>query len=175
MLALILALQAIVSGNLASGPPYRSLGHVAGGWELVVNTEDTNSCSILVGFDTGALMGFGFSHKDGGKPMLLARQVGWTQTEAGASKQKRKLSIYFPDDEFEATVMGVTVTINGSPMVGGLVDDRDVFYRMRTHRSMVVTVDTGASVTVPLRGSDVAIRALVACEWEQKALAREND
>lgn len=155
--------------GLESEPPMQPFRQV-GGWYVEIATEANNHCQMRAAFTDEVMFAFGFNGKANGKPMWYLTNPAWKSQSPEALASINSAQIIF-DDAAEAPafeVDAVGTTLNGMPMIGGMIDDTDLFYRLRSSAKVKIEASAGgrpmAPAIFPLKDSDAAVRALVECQ-----------
>ena len=159
------ALCASVLLGIAAASPIYALDLVqwgtAGDWAVLQDPNRDNACLTQVELSDGTLLRIGFEDK-GKKGFLATFNPAWKEFKLD---RKYPVGYALDDDAFEGEAHGREA--NGLPGAQVSFENVDFLVDLAKKRTLTFFYEGAEIVKVDLKGSDAAIKAMLACQAEQ--------
>jgi hypothetical protein len=158
-------LCATVLLSIAAASPIYALDLVqwgtAGDWVILQDPNRDNACLTQVSLSDGTLMRIGFEDK-GKKGFLATFNPAWKDLK---NNKKYPVGYALDDTVFEGEAEGREV--NGVPGAQVTYENVDFLVDLAQKKTMTFSFEGAEVLKVDLKGSDEAIKAMLACQAEQ--------
>jgi hypothetical protein len=158
-------LCAAVLLSLAAASPIHALDLVqwgtAGDWVVLQDPNKDNACLTQVSLSDGTLMRIGLEDK-GKKGFLATFNPAWKNLK---NNNKYQVGYALDGTVFEGAAEGKEV--NGVPGAQVTYDNVDFLADLAEKKTMTFSFEGAEILKIDLRGSEDAIKAMLACQAEQ--------
>lgn len=133
------------------------------GWDILIDPALNNGCLVAAEFVDGSQVFIGFDMSDD-SAYVTSVNPAWTEVEEDSVYP---ISMALDDSEYEGE--GTGLFVGDVPGVQTDLDGADFFGDIMTAKTLTLSHDGGAQVSLDLTGASDAMQALIKCQDEQIA------